>query len=182
MRRRHWKVTGCAEGGHSSKKHRHCSVLRPFSFPLDVDISPPRRVRISEVKDTSFTLTWRSKTDSITGHLIQATPIGGSHAPVSRIIPGDVNTYTLTGEWTACFFLLNATYLHFYRSSLWFCFPSQDLQPGTTYSVSLYTMNGNIKSEPFTLILKTGELNASKKKNNQGKMPMSTDMFFALWL
>uniref|UniRef100_H3CVR7 Fibronectin n=1 Tax=Tetraodon nigroviridis TaxID=99883 RepID=H3CVR7_TETNG len=92
------------------------------------DVSPPRRVRISEVKDTSFTLTWRSKTESITGHLIQATPIGGSHPTVSRILPGDVNTYTLT-----------------------------DLQPETTYSVSLYAMNGNTKSEPFTLILKTVE-------------------------
>ncbi|XP_056873860.1 fibronectin 1b isoform X2 [Takifugu flavidus] len=91
-------------------------------------MSPPRRVRISEVKDTSFTLTWRSKTDSITGHLIQATPIGGSHPTVTKIIPGDVNTYTLT-----------------------------DLQPRTTYSVSLYTINGNTKSDPFTLILKTAE-------------------------
>lgn len=145
-----------------SLKRHHCSVLEPFSFPLDADVSPPRRVRISEVKDTSFTLTWRSKTESITGHLIQATPIGGSHAAVSKIIPGDVSTYTLTGKWTICFFLWNVMFLHIYRSSLWFCAPPpKDLQPGTTYSVSLYTMNGNTKSEPFTLILKTGELNAS---------------------
>lgn len=123
-------------------------------------------MRISEVKDTSFTLTWRSKTESITGHLIQATPIGGSHPTVSRIIPGDVNTYTLTGKWI-CFFLLNgmisnSTGLH--CGSVFHFFPPQDLQPGTTYSVSLYTMNGNTKSEPFTLILKTGELNASSHR------------------
>lgn len=136
---------------------------KPFSFSPDADLSPPLRVRISEVKDTSFTLTWRSKTESITGHLIQATPIGGSHATLSRIFPGDVNTYTLTGERTIWFGLLNVIWkalLPVFTVVLSSFSTPQDLQPGTTYSVSLYTMNGNIKSEPYTLILKTGEWNA----------------------
>ncbi|XP_034051045.1 LOW QUALITY PROTEIN: fibronectin-like [Thalassophryne amazonica] len=104
------------------------------SRPLEGDattlavISAPQRVRTSDVKDSSITLTWRSKEGAVGSYLINATPRGASQPTVSRTIPGDMRTYTLTG-----------------------------LQPSTTYTIHLYTVNGNTKSTPFTLTVETAE-------------------------
>lgn len=62
------------------------------------DISPPRRVRISNLKDSSITLTWRSKTDAISGFLAEATPTIGGHNPIIKTIPPESRTYTITGS------------------------------------------------------------------------------------
>ncbi|XP_072513132.1 fibronectin 1b isoform X2 [Salminus brasiliensis] len=90
------------------------------------DISPPRRVRISEVKDSSITLVWRTKIEPMTGFLIEATPTTGSYPTVRKVIPADERTVTITG-----------------------------LQPGVTYVISIYTLNGDSRSPPFTLTVST---------------------------
>uniref|UniRef100_A0A671KPB8 Fibronectin n=1 Tax=Sinocyclocheilus anshuiensis TaxID=1608454 RepID=A0A671KPB8_9TELE len=90
------------------------------------NISPPRRVRISNVKDSSITLTWRSRTEAISGFLVESTPTMGGHNPIQRTIEPDSRTYTITG-----------------------------LEPGTTYKINIYTLNGSSRSEPFTLTATT---------------------------
>ncbi|XP_028846504.1 fibronectin 1a isoform X2 [Denticeps clupeoides] len=90
------------------------------------NISPPRRVRIANVKDSAITLTWRSKTDAISGFLVETTPTNGAHTPIHRTIPADSRLYTITG-----------------------------LQPGTTYTINIYTLSGNGRSDPFTLTATT---------------------------
>lgn len=137
----------------------------PLLFPLNADVSPPRRVRISDVKDTSFTLTWRSKGETITGYLVEASTKSGTHPTIRKTIPGDSTDYTLTGtlHLTAKHNVKAGNSLHIWH--VWKCDFTvscysfvflKGLQPGTDYSVNLYTLNGNTRSEPTNVIFKTG--------------------------
>ncbi|XP_041857685.1 fibronectin 1a [Melanotaenia boesemani] len=94
------------------------------------NISPPRRVRISDLNDSSITLTWRSKTDTISGFLIEATPTSSSsgYIPIQRTIGPESRSYSITG-----------------------------LEPGTTYKISVYTLKGNGRSIPLTLTATTAQ-------------------------
>ncbi|XP_033899677.3 fibronectin-like isoform X1 [Acipenser ruthenus] len=89
------------------------------------NISPPRRVRISDVTDASITLTWRSKTETITGFHIDAIPTGGQ-SPIQKRVSPDARMFTIAG-----------------------------LNPGTQYTIHIFTLNGDARSAPFTLTATT---------------------------
>ncbi|KAL6100569.1 fn1 [Pungitius sinensis] len=94
------------------------------------NISPPRRVRVSDVNDSSITLTWRSKTETISGFLVEATPTTSSSGftPLQRTTGPDSRSFVITG-----------------------------LEPGTTYKINIYTLKGNGRSAPLTLTASTAK-------------------------
>lgn len=60
------------------------------------DISPPRRARVTDATETTITISWRTKTETITGFQVDAIPANGQ-TPIQRTIRPDVRSYTITG-------------------------------------------------------------------------------------
>ncbi|XP_068803970.1 fibronectin isoform X12 [Struthio camelus] len=85
------------------------------------NVSPPRRARVTDATETTITITWRTKTETITGFQVDAVPASGQ-TPIQRTISPDVRTYTITG-----------------------------LQPGNDYKIYLYTLNENARSSPVVI-------------------------------
>ncbi|XP_028686921.1 fibronectin isoform X12 [Macaca mulatta] len=85
------------------------------------NVSPPRRARVTDATETTITISWRTKTETITGFQVDAVPANGQ-TPVQRTIKPDVRSYTITG-----------------------------LQPGTDYKIYLYTLNDNARSSPVVI-------------------------------
>lgn len=106
-----------------------------------------------DVKDTSFKLQWRNKARSITGILIEVTPTPGSLPTIRKTLPGDATSYTVTGAPPShvCLFLTVGS-----ASLNNLCVCVSGLQPGTTYSVNMYSLNGNTKSAPVFFVIDTG--------------------------
>ncbi|XP_004262801.1 fibronectin isoform X4 [Orcinus orca] len=85
------------------------------------NVSPPRRARVTDATETTITISWRTKTETITGFQVDAIPANGQ-TPIQRTIKPDVRSYTITG-----------------------------LQPGTDYKIHLYTLNDNARSSPVVI-------------------------------
>ncbi|XP_054333423.1 fibronectin isoform X18 [Pongo pygmaeus] len=85
------------------------------------NVSPPRRARVTDATETTITISWRTKTETITGFQVDAVPSNGQ-TPIQRTIKPDVRSYTITG-----------------------------LQPGTDYKIYLYTLNDNARSSPVVI-------------------------------
>ncbi|KAK5890687.1 hypothetical protein CesoFtcFv8_014181 [Champsocephalus esox] len=111
---------------------KHSLTSRPVQGEVTTreNISPPRRVRISDVNDSSITLTWRAKTETISGFLVEATPTSpaSGYTPITRTIGPESRSYVITG-----------------------------LEPGTKYKINIYTLKGSGRSTPLTLTATTAK-------------------------
>ncbi|XP_038605010.1 fibronectin isoform X4 [Tachyglossus aculeatus] len=85
------------------------------------NVSPPRRARVTDATETTITINWRTKTETITGFQVDAIPANGLN-PIQRTIQPDVRSYTITG-----------------------------LHPGTDYKIHLYSLNDNARSSPVVI-------------------------------
>uniref|UniRef100_A0A7M4EBA5 Fibronectin n=1 Tax=Crocodylus porosus TaxID=8502 RepID=A0A7M4EBA5_CROPO len=85
------------------------------------NVSPPRRARVGDVTETTITINWRTKTETITGFQVDVIPASGQN-PIQRTIKPDLRVYTITG-----------------------------LQPGTDYKIHLYALNDNARSSPVVI-------------------------------
>ncbi|XP_071063154.1 fibronectin-like isoform X2 [Pseudochaenichthys georgianus] len=111
---------------------KHSLTSRPVQGEVTTreNISPPRRVRISDVNDSSITLTWRAKTETISGFLVETTPTSpaSGYTPITRTIGPESRSYVITG-----------------------------LEPGTKYKINIYTLKGSGRSTPLTLTATTAK-------------------------
>ncbi|XP_072434711.1 fibronectin-like isoform X3 [Chiloscyllium punctatum] len=89
------------------------------------DVGSPRKIQVSGVTETSITLQWRIKARTVSGFQIDAVPTG-QQSPVQRTVGPNQRSYTITG-----------------------------LQPGTEYSINIYTLSGDSRSPPSTVIART---------------------------
>ncbi|RVE57756.1 hypothetical protein OJAV_G00202350 [Oryzias javanicus] len=94
------------------------------------NISPPRRVRLTSVSDSSIALTWRAKSETVSGFLIESSPTLSSpdYVPTRRTLGPDSRSYTIAG-----------------------------LEPGTSYKVTIYALKGNGRSVPHTVTATTAQ-------------------------
>lgn len=87
------------------RKHLKYQNLTHMSTNLRLwshaDVSPPRRARVTDATETTITISWRTKTETITGFQVDAIP-GNGQTPVQRLISPDVRSYTITGQGTRC--------------------------------------------------------------------------------
>ncbi|XP_051885374.1 fibronectin-like isoform X2 [Pristis pectinata] len=98
--------------------------LQGIKATLD-DVSPPRRIHVGGVTETTITLQWRTKAELITGFQITAVP--SSHRDtIQRTVGPDTRTYTITG-----------------------------LHPGTEYKINIYTLSSTSRSPPTSVLART---------------------------
>lgn len=115
------------------------------------------------MNDSAITLTWRSKTELISGFLIEATPtsLPAGFIPIQRNIGPSLRSYAITGELKQAFGGRGGGRLVMPSSGtfvfLTVLFITAGLEPGTNYKINIYTLKGNGRSAPFTLTASTGQ-------------------------